>query len=352
MSRLRAAVVAATGAVGQRFVERLHGHPGFETVLLAASERSVGRPYREAAQWLLEGDVPAAVADLPVVPVETLERPGAAREVDVVFSALPGGVAGPLERRLAAAGHRVFTNARDLRLEPDVPLLVPEVNPDHLALVERQHGGFVVANGNCSGIILTLALAPLHRAFGIEEAHVTTMQGLSGAGYPGVSAMDVVDNVLPFIPGEEEKLGLEPQRTLGLLDRAANEVRPAAFPVHATCTRVPVREGHFESVHLRLGAATDLDSVRRALASFRGPPDVRHLPSAPERPIHVRDEPDRPQPRRDRDAEDGMAVSVGRLRLAEDGRTLRLLVLGHNTVRGAAGQSVMNAEYAAALGRL
>jgi aspartate-semialdehyde dehydrogenase len=292
--------------------------------------------------------MPAAVAGWRVASLAELYARG---DIQVAFSALPGGTAGPIEADLAARGVRVFTNARDHRMAPDVPLLVPEVNADHLALVRRQPGpGWVVANGNCSAIILLLPLAALHRAFGVQEVHVTTMQGLSGAGYPGVAALDAVDNVVPFIAGEEEKLAAEPAKTLGTL--RADGVEPAAFPIHATCTRVAVREGHLESVHLRLLRPATLAQVRAALAGFRGPPEVQALPSAPRQPIHVLDGADRPQPRRDRDLEGGMAVSVGRLRLSEDGRGLRFVLLGHNTVRGAAGQSVLNAECAHAAGYL
>ncbi|MGB0652624.1 MAG: aspartate-semialdehyde dehydrogenase [Thermoplasmatota archaeon] len=343
--KIPVAILGATGAVGQRFLERLAHHPVFEPTVLAASDRSAGKTYAEATTWVLDSPLPAAAAKRTVVGLGGV----AASEARVCFSALPSDQAREWERPLAAAGKAVFTNASPYRMAPDVPLLIPEVNPDHLALVERQDtpdGGFLVANGNCSGIILTLALAPLHRAFGISDVHVTTLQGLSGAGYPGVSAMDVVDNVVPYIGGEEDKLETEPQRTLGGLDEAAE------FTVHPTCTRVPVREGHLESVHLTLGRAASLDEVRAALADFRGPPEVAGLPSAPEQPIQVLDADDRPQPRRDRDLAGGMAVSIGRLRLTGDGRSLRMVILGHNTVRGAAGQSVLNAEYAHAMGHM
>lgn len=336
------AVLGATGAVGQRFIEALHGHPDFELASLVASDRTAGKRYGDAANWILDDAMPASVQD---VRVEDMAALRARDDVRLVFSALPSAQAGEVERLLAAKGKRVFTNASTHRMDPDVPLLIPEVNPDHLALAEAQAGdGMLVANGNCSGIILTLALAPLHRAFGLDTVHVTTMQGLSGAGYPGVSALDVVDNVLPYIGGEEEKLEIEPQKTLGTLDHAAD------FEVHATCTRVPVREGHFEAVHAKLRSTADAAAVRAAFESFRGPDEVAALPSAPARPIIVHDAPDRPQPRRDRDAGAGMAVNVGRIQVRGD--TVRFVVLGHNTVRGAAGQSVLNAEYAATKGLL
>ncbi len=342
MSKIGCAVLGATGAVGQRFIERLAGHPDFELRSLVASDRSAGRPYIDAANWILDGSVPDHVAPLRVDDLDSMRDRD---DVQVCFSALPGGQAGEVERMLAQEGYRVFTNASTHRMDPDVPLLIPEVNPDHIGLLDRQPGpGALVANGNCSAIVLTMALAPLHRAFGIDTVHVTTMQGLSGAGYPGVSGLDIVDNVMPHIPGEEDKLETEPQKTLGTIDRAAR------FDVHATCTRVPVREGHFESVHVRLGERADALAIREAFSTFRGPSEVARLPSAPERPIVVHDAPDRPQPRRDRDAGAGMSVNVGRIQVRGD--TVRFVVLGHNTVRGAAGQSVLNAEYAHAVGRI
>lgn len=341
MSRIGCAVLGATGAVGQRFIERLAEHPEFELRSLVASERSAGRPYVDAAGWILDGPVPEAVAPLRC---ETLDAMRERDDVQVCFSALPGNEAGLVERRLTQEGYHVFSNASTHRMDPDVPLLIPEVNPAHLHLLDRQPGpGALVANGNCSGIILTLALAPLHRAFGLDTVHVTTMQGLSGAGYPGVSGLDIVDNIVPHIGGEEDKLETEPQKTLGDGDR------PADFRVHATCTRVPVREGHFEAVHVRLRDRADATAIRQAFAGFRGP-EVAGLHSAPGRPIIVHDAPDRPQPRRDREAGNGMSINVGRIQVRGD--SVRFVVLGHNTVRGAAGQSVLNAEYARAAGRI
>jgi aspartate-semialdehyde dehydrogenase len=341
-------VLGATGAVGQRFVEALHGHPWFELRALVGND-SAGRRYGEAVRhWLPDAPCPDEVARQTVVSLADLERRS---DVAVVFSALPSGTAGPIESRLASLGFQVFSNAKDHRMDGDVPLLVPEINPEHLALVRAQRGpGFIVANGNCTSIILQLPLAALHRDFGVESCDVVSMQGLSGAGYPGVSALDVVDNVVPYIGGEEEKVEQEPLKTLGLLK--GTRVEPAAIAIRATCTRVPVREGHLEAVHLRLARATTLPEVARALADFHGPKELASCPTAPARPILVTDAADRPQPRRDRDAGRGMAVTVGRLRLDADGRGLRFVVLGHNTVRGAAGQSVLNAEFALVQGVL
>ena len=331
--------------VGQRFAERLAEHPWFEVRALVGQD-SAGRPYGVAAQpWMPEAPVPASLASKVIL---TLDQMLARDDVAVVFSALPSGVAGPIESRLAALGYQVFSNARDHRMDDDVPLLVPEINADHLDLVRHQAGpGFIVANGNCTSIVLELPLAALQRAFGVASCDVVSLQGLSGAGHPGVPALDIVDNVVPFIGGEEEKVETEPRKTLGLL--RDGKVEPADIPIRATCTRVPVREGHTEAVHVRLGTPATLDEVKAAFADFRGPSPLGACPTAPRRPIHVADASDRPQPRRDRDAEGGMAVTVGRLRLGADGRDLRFIALGHNTVRGAAGQSILNAEYALAV---
>ncbi len=344
-TKIPVAVAGATGAVGQRFIQFLHDHPTFQITALAASDRSAGRAYRDAANWILDTPMPDAIGAQAVVGLEDVLSDPAVR---VVFSALPSAAARELEPRYAQAGKAVFTNASPHRMASGIPLLIPEVNPEHLDMVRDQAtfpaGGFIVANGNCSGIILTLALAPLHRAFGLETVHVTTLQGLSGAGYPGVSALDVVDNVVPFIGGEEDKLVEEPQKTLGAVDGSA-----ADFQVWPTCTRVPVREGHLECVHVTLRADADEAAIRATLANFRGPDDVMSLAMAPAAPIQVTTDVDRPQPRRDRDNGNGMAITVGRIRV--DGpRQVRFVVLGHNTVRGAAGQSVLNAEYAVARG--
>lgn len=344
--RVGCAIIGATGAVGQRFVQLLEDHPTFELRCLVG-DGSVGKTYGDATNWLLDSEMPAATAAMKVEPLAALHH---RRDVAVVFSALPGGKAGPIESDLAARGFKVFTNARDHRMDDDVPLLVPEINPDHIVLVKGQKGpGWIVANGNCTSIVLQFPLAALHRAFGVESCHVVSLQGLSGAGYPGVASLDVIDNVIPYIGGDEEgKLETEPAKTLGRLVKG--RVVPEPIPVHATCTRVPVREGHTEAVHLRFRKRATIAAVRSALSGFRGPPEVARLRTAPKQPIHLVDGIDRPQPRRDRDCEGGMAISVGRLRLSEDGRDLRLVCLGHNTVRGAAGQSVLNAEYAQAMG--
>lgn len=333
------AVLAAGGAVGQRFVQRLNEHPLFRAMHLVGSPEKKGQRYADATRWMLDDPIPESVGDLRLTDVEALldGPPG------IALSALPSGTAGPVETRLARAGWQVFTNASDHRMDPTVPLLIPEVNADHLALAARQSGpGRIIANGNCGAIIFILGLAPIHANATIRRASIVTQQALSGAGYPGVSALDITDNVLTYLPGEEEKLCAEPLKTLGKLGR--NGIEPARFPIHATATRVPVRDGHTVHVHLELAEPVSARDVQSWWTEFVGPDDVAHLPSAPNRPVHLFVDPHRPQPRLDRDLEGGMSVAVGRLRVHEN--HVQFTVLGSNTVRGAAGQSLLNAEYA------
>ncbi len=332
MTRIGCAVLGATGAVGQRFIHLLQQHPWFQVAAVVASPAAAGQPYGARVKWFLPGTVPKSVEALALQNMDDLDP----SVTPVVFSALPGGQAGAIERALAARGFRVFTNARDLRMEPDVPLLIPEINGHAL---NPEGPGFVVANGNCSGIILTLALAPLHAAFGIHSVDVTTMQALSGAGNPATVQLDSESNVLPHIDGEEDKLQTEPHKVLG-----------TQFPIRATCTRVDVPDGHLESVHVVLNRPVSDAEVAEAFASFRGPEAMRNLPSAPHQPIHVLTEANRPQPKHDLMLENGMAVGVGRIRVG--GPHLRFVLLGHNTVRGAAGQSILNAEWARERGLL
>jgi len=333
-------ILGATGAVGQRFVQLLADHPWFEVVDLAASDRSAGKPYREACTWRLAGAPSEAIGALRVA---TCEGPFRAK---VLFSGLDSSVAGEVETALAGQGYAVVSNARNHRMDPDVPLLIPEVNPDHLDALavqrKRTGGGYIVTNPNCSVVGLAMALAPLHRAFGLREVAVATLQSLSGAGYPGVASMDVADNVVPYIGGgEEEKIEAEPLRILGRFD--GKTFVPAGFAISASVHRVAVSDGHTMAVFARLDRKASAADAAPAHAEFRGEPQERHLPPAPRQPIHVLDAPDRPQPRLDRDREGGMAVSVGRVR--ED-RTfdLKLEALVHNTIRGAAGAAILNAE--------
>lgn len=339
-------VLGATGAVGQRFVSLLAQHPWFELVGLAASERSAGQRYGEVCRWTLDVPMPAEVRDMPVRPIDT-NLPGR-----ILFSALPGELAGPVEEEMARAGYIVCSNASAHRMDPDVPLVIPEVNPDHIGLIavqRRRRGwkGCIATNPNCTTTIMVMALAPLARRFGLRRVHAVSLQALSGAGYPGVPSLDIVDNALPYIGGEEDKVQSEPLKLLGTLEGDA--VRPAAFAVSAQCNRVPVLEGHMVCVSLELERDASMEEIRQAWESFRGEPQELGLPSAPAQPIIYRPEPDRPQPRRDRDAGAGMAVTVGRL---QDCPVLgkKFVVLGHNTVRGAAGGSLVLAELLVAKG--
>jgi aspartate-semialdehyde dehydrogenase len=341
---IRVGILGATGTVGQRFLQLLDGHPHFSVTALAASDRSEGKAYTDACAWRLPGEAPPAARRLVV------QAPEPPLDCDVVFSSLPGDVAGPLEMRFAQAGYPVISNSSSHRMDEAVPLLIPEVNADHLALLEPgRGGGFIVTNPNCSTVMLALALAPLAARFGVEAVVATTLQALSGAGYPGVASLDITDNVIPFIASEEEKIERETRKILGLLD--GRRVAPAGFPVSAQCHRVNVVDGHMAAVRVTLARAADPEELGEAFASFTGPPQALRLPSAPERPILVRDEPDRPQPRLDRDAGRGMSITVGRIaRDAVLGH--RFVVLSHNTIRGAAGAAILNAELLVAKGYL
>ncbi len=346
MPHIRVAVLGATGMVGQRFVQLLQGHPWFEIAALTGSERTAGRSYGEACRWVLDGEMPAALRDMAVL--------GSEDELDtpLVFSALPTNAAAAVEERLAAAGHIVCSNASCHRMEPDVPLLIPEVNPEHLDLLETQRrrrgwSGAIVTNPNCTAIPATMVFRPLLDAFGIQKAMLVSMQALSGAGYPGVASYDAVDNVVPYIGGEESKVESEPQKMLGTLQ--GEQIVPASFTISAQCNRVPILEGHIECVSVALGRPATTDEVVDALRSFRALPQELNLPTAPPRPIIVRDEADRPQPRRDRDAGNGMATVVGRVRPCPI-LDYKLVCLAHNTIRGAAGASILNAELMLAQG--
>jgi aspartate-semialdehyde dehydrogenase len=340
MAKLAVGVLGATGAVGQRFVQLLADHPWFEVVELAASDRSAGKPYREACTWRQATALPEAAASRVV---KNCEGPF---ESKILFSGLDSSVAGEIETALAARGHAVVSNARNHRMDPDVPLLIPEVNPEHLEAVavqrKRTGGGYIVTNPNCSVVGLAMALAPLQRAFGLQEVAVVTLQALSGAGYPGVASMDIADNVIPYIGGgEEEKIEAEPLRILGRF--TAGGFEPAPFAISASVHRVAVSDGHTMAVLARLKLKSTPEKALQALAEFRGEPQERRLPTAPRRPIHVLPQADRPQPRLDRDREGGMAVTVGRVR-SDRVFDLKMEVLVHNTIRGAAGAAILNAE--------
>jgi aspartate-semialdehyde dehydrogenase len=333
--------------VGQRFIQLLVDHPQFEVSAVAASDRSQGKNYGEACTWRLSGEMPAAVRSLPVRP------PAPPLDCDLVFSSLPGEIARETEGSFAAAGYPVISNSSAYRMDEDVPLLIPEVNHQHLGLLERQRSkysrGFIVTNPNCSTIMLVLALAPLHASFGIEATVATTLQALSGAGYPGVASLDILDNVLPYIGGEEEKIETETTKILGRFNEGRIELAPMA--VSAQCHRVNVMDGHMAAVRVKFARAVALEEVRESLTSFRSLPQELGLYSAPATPIVVRDEPDRPQPKLDRDAGNGMTITVGRLK-PDSVLDYRFVVLSHNTIRGAAGAAILNAELLIALNHL
>ncbi|HTS76466.1 MAG TPA: aspartate-semialdehyde dehydrogenase [Bryobacteraceae bacterium] len=338
--RIPVGILGATGMVGQKFVSFLENHPWFEITWLGASDRSAGKKYRDATSWRLSNVMPPAVRDIVVtecVPDERAPR--------LVFSATDASVATEIERAFASAGSTVVSNSRNHRMEDDVPLLVPEINAEHLKLLPEQRrkrgwSGQIVTNPNCSTAVLVMALAPLKK-FGIRRVMVTTMQAISGAGYPGVASMDINANVVPFIGGEEEKMECETQKILG--DFAGARVEPLASQVSATCNRVPVVDGHLMSVSIELEKKASEAEIFGAWRGWRGIPQQKGLPSAPPCPVIYMDEPDRPQPRRDVERENGMAVFTGRLRRCPV-LDYKFMALGHNTVRGAAGAAVLNAE--------
>ena len=345
--KIPVAVLGATGSVGQRFAAMLADHPWFTVACLAASERSAGLPYREAVRWVQPMPLPESLAAMPVVAC----RPEAVGDCRLAFSALGSAVAEATEEAFAAAGCWVVSNARSHRMHPRVPLVVPEVNPGHLDLAARQEfgPGRILTNPNCSTIGLTLALKPLVDAFGVEACHVVTLQALSGAGLTGVPGMQVPDNLIPYIGGEEEKFENEAAKILGSL--GDDGVVPYELPISAHCNRVPVSDGHTECVSIGLGAKARPEEVLEAWRSFSGEPQWLGLPSAPDPVIHYLGEPDAPQPRLHRDLGGGMAISVGRLRPCPL-LDYRFVTLSHNTVRGAAGGSILLAELAVARGLL
>ena len=334
MSKIKVGVLGATGNVGQRFIQALDNHPWFEISALAASERSAGKAYGDVANWKIGTEIPDAVADIEVVEINPKNI-----DADIVFSALPADLALTVEPAFAKEGFVVASNASSFRMEKDIPLAIPEVNPEHLGLIDvqkknRKWDGCIITNPNCSTIMMAVTLKPLLQ-FGINSINVATMQAISGAGYNGIYAMSIYDNVVPYIGGEEEKIQTETLKIFGSFD--GTEVKNADFKVSASCNRVPVIDGHTEAVWADLKSNPKPEEVREAFLKFD--PGLSHLPTEPKHPIIVRDEPDRPQPKLDRDMGKGMSVSVGRIR-----EGIRYVALGHNTIRGAAGASVLNAE--------
>lgn len=332
-------VLGATGMVGQEFIVQLQGHPWFNLAWVAASERSQGRRYADAAAWRLPRPIPDGVADMTVAGCQ----PGGAPRL--LFSGLDSSVAREVEGAFAEAGHVVVSNARNYRMDADVPLLVPEINPDHLALLPAQRKarrwpGLIVTNPNCSTIMLTMALAPLC-PFGLRTVNVTTLQAVSGAGYPGVASLDIVGNVIPFIGGEEQKMETETQKILGRLD--GGRVEPHGVTVSAHTTRVGVTNGHTEMISVGFDSTPAEEDIVAAFRSFAGRPQEAGLPTAPERPVEYLDDPYRPQPLLDVDRGRGMTVTTGRLRRCPV-LDYKFVALGHNTIRGAAGAAILNAE--------
>ena len=347
-SRIPVAILGATGAVGQTFIRCLTGHPWFRVAEVGASERSVGKRYADAARWL-EGELPAEVAALTVTTCD----PAAIRS-PIVFCGLDAAAASETEPAFARAGRFVFSNAKSFRMDPDVPLMIPEVNAPHLALLERQRkergwAGAIVTNANCSSTTAAVAMAPLHEAFGIRTVFAATLQAVSGAGYPGVASLDILGNIIPYIGEEEPKLEREIAKMLGRYANGA--VVAAPFGVSAHTNRVPVEHGHTVCLSIAFDTKPTPDEAIRVLRAWRGDARVRGLPSAPEPPIRVRDEPDRPQPRRDVMEGRGMTTVVGRVR-PDPVFHLRLVAMSHNTIRGAAGGSILNAELMVAEGMI
>ena len=335
--RYNVGILGATGTVGQRFIQLLQGHPQFEITALAASDRSSGKPYAEACAWKLTGEIPENVREIVVTPIEP------PLDCDIVFSSLPSSVAREAEESFARAGFPVISNSSSFRMEEDVPLLIPEINADHLGLIETQRKkrgfgkGFIVTNPNCAVASFAPPLAALHREFGVESVVATTLQAISGAGYPGVSSMDITDNVLPYIAGEEPKIETETQKILGRFGEGT--VEKADFAVSAQCFRVNVLDGHTVSARVDLKRTATMEDV---IVAMRGFPSLG-LHSSPEHFMEVLEEPSRPQPRLDRDRGDGMTITVGRV-FPDNVFDYRFVSLSHNTVRGAAGSAILNAE--------
>jgi aspartate-semialdehyde dehydrogenase len=353
MERRRVGILGATGMVGQRFIQLLSNHPWFEIAWLAASDRSAGKTYAEACRWKLDTPLPARIAAMTLEPNVPEAVTGELPIPKIIFAALDADIARELEPKFAAAGCAVISNSSAFRMVADVPLVVPEVNADHLALIEtqswrRESGGYIVTNPNCSAIGLVLALKPLEERFGIESLFVSTMQAVSGAGYPGVASLDILGNVVPFIKNEEEKLQEEVGKLLGRLSGATIEILDAKVSAH--CNRVPVEDGHTECVSIKFKKKALREEILAAWNEFL-PLEGLHLPTAPEQPVEYDASVDRPQPRLDRMRGRGMAATVGRLREC----TLldwKFVVLSHNTIRGAAGAAVLNAEVLARTGKL
>ncbi|MCF7949951.1 MAG: aspartate-semialdehyde dehydrogenase [Spirochaetia bacterium] len=344
MERIPVAILGATGTVGQKFITLLQEHPYFTIQELVASPRNEGKTYREACAWKQNTSMPSEIASMKL---KTTATPLTST---ILFSGLDSSVAGEVESSYADQGHIIISNSKNHRMDPTVPLVIPEINPDHFALLADQRWkGAVITNSNCSTMFLAMALAPIEETFGITAVQVSTMQAISGSGYPGVPSYDIIGNVIPYISGEEEKMEEETQKILGTL--VDNRIQDAEFAVSAQCNRVPVVDGHTETISIGLREKATPEEVSRVMAAFRGMPQKLQLPSAPPQPLLLMEEADRPQPARDVWLENGMATLVGRIRTCPV-LDIRMVVLGHNTVRGAAGAAVLNAEALYKLGLL
>ncbi|MBI9044281.1 MAG: aspartate-semialdehyde dehydrogenase [Anaerolineaceae bacterium] len=350
MSKIPITILGATGMVGQRFVQLLHDHPTFEITALAASPRKEGKSYREACHWVLDEDMPEVYRDMILSPIQPEPESGGASQI--VFSALPADIAREKEPLFAEAGYLVCSNASAFRMEPDVPLIIPEVNAHHLSLIDRQRAqrgwkGCIVTSPNCTTTTIVMALKPLDEAFGIKKLFVATLQAVSGSGYPGLSYQDIHSNVIPFIDGEEEKIESETRILLG--DIVSGERIPKEVLISAQVNRVPVVDGHMVNLSIGFEKKPSIEEAKSVLCAYKGSEVVQQLPGAPAHPVVVREEKDRPQPRRDRNTADGMVASVGRIRECPL-LDLRLVAVTHNAIRGAAGGAILNAELLAAQG--
>jgi len=347
-AKIQVGVLGATGTVGQKFIKLLENHPWFELTEVAASERTSGKLYADAVSWKQVTPIPEKARSLEIRPCTPDLK------CRIVFSGMDSSVAGPIEEDFARAGYVVLSNSKNHRMDEDVPLIIPEVNPEHLGLIpvqrrNRNSNGYIITNSNCTTMFLAMALGPIHRVFGIEKVFMVSMQAISGAGYPGISSLDILGNVIPYISGEEEKVEMETQKILGTFN--GQTIDPADFPVSAQCNRVAVEDGHMESVSIKLAKTATVDAIADLLRNYVGSPQQLALPSAPERPFMVMEEPDHPQPRFDVNRANGMATLIGRLRPCSI-LDFKFTLMGHNTVRGAAGASILNAEMLKAQGYL
>ncbi|QEN03219.1 aspartate-semialdehyde dehydrogenase [Thiospirochaeta perfilievii] len=344
MEKIPVAILGATGTVGQKFIYLLENHPTFEIIELVASPRSAGNRYVDACNWKQDSPVNEKIGNLVVKTID--DR----LESKILFSGMDASIAGEAETNYANLGHIVISNSKNHRMDKDVPLIIPEVNPDHFDLVKSQpYKGGIITNSNCSSMFIAMVLAPLYKKLGIEWVQVSTMQAISGAGYPGVSAMDILGNIVPFIGGEEDKVETESQKILGKL--VNNQIEDAEFVISAHCNRVPVFDGHTENLTIKFKKETTVEEVKDILSNFKGIPQEKNLPFAPKNPIKVFEENDRPQPARDALFDKGMVTSVGRIRVDSIG-DIKMTIMGHNTIRGAAGAAILNAETYVALGYL